>query len=271
MNIDILYEDNNLIVINKPAGIAVHPDLKSKEKTISDWFLEKYPKAKNVGEPMEIETKGGKKIKIIRPGIVHRLDKETSGALIIVKNQKTFKFIKDQFIKHQIQKVYQAFVYGFVSNPKASLFTNKRGLISSPIGRSANDIGKWTAGRGARLPLREAKTEYIILKKFKDKAKSNKVGSFDVFKETFRDEDFSFLEIYPQTGRTHQIRVHLRYLNHPIVSDPLYRGKKDLALGLKRLALHAKSITFQLPNGENKIIEASYPVDFKKAIDQYIK
>jgi 23S rRNA pseudouridine1911/1915/1917 synthase len=253
MNIKILYEDKDLLVINKPAGLSVHGDGKSNKPTVSDWVLDKYPKLKNIGEPFEIEVKGGKTQKISRPGIVHRLDRETSGVLIIAKNQKTFIFLKEQFKDHKIKKVYQAFVYGSVTDPRASLLTGKRGVVNVPIGRSPKDIRMWTAGRGAREPLREAITEYVILKKFKEKG-----------------EDFSFLEIYPKTGRTHQIRVHMRYINHPIVSDPLYRGTKELELGMKRLALHAKAITFLLPNGEIKTVEAPYSADFQRIVDKYV-
>jgi len=255
MNIKILYEDKDLLVINKPAGVSVHSNGKNTALTIADWIIETYPKIKKVGEPMEVEIKGGKKVKIYRPGIVHRLDKETSGVLIIAKNQKTFLFIKEQFMNHTIKKVYNTFVYGLVPDPKASLATNKRGVINSPIGRSTKDIRMWTAGRGARPPLREATTEYIVLNKFIDE----------------NEDKFSFLEIYPKTGRTHQIRVHLRYINYPVVSDSIYSGSKKLALGMKRLALHAKNITFNLPNGQIKTIEAPFPSDFKKVVDKYIK
>lgn len=254
MKIKILFEDDDLLVINKPAGISVHSNGRNNEPTVADWVIENYPTVKGVGEPMEVEVKGGEKVKIDRPGIVHRLDKETSGVLIITKNQKTFLFIKEQFMNHNIQKVYHTFVYGSVPNPKASLATNKRGVINSPIGRSTKDIRMWTAGRGARLPLREAKTEYIILNRFVDE----------------NEDNFSFLEIFPKTGRTHQIRVHLRYINHSVVSDSLYGGKKELALGMKRLALHARTITFDLLNGEKNTVEAPYPSDFKKVVDTYI-
>lgn len=271
MKIKILFEDENLLIINKPAGISVHSNGWTDDLTIADWVIETYPSIKKVGEPMEVEIKGGKKVKIYRPGIVHRLDKETSGVLMITKNQKTFDFLKEQFMNHTIQKVYHAFVYGSVPDPKASLATNKRGVINSPLGRSTKDIRMWTAGRGARPPLREALTEYSILKKFTDKEiKSDLVGLPDVSNEAFRDNNFSYLEVYPKTGRTHQIRVHLRYINYPIVSDPLYRGTKKLALGMDRLALHAKSITFNLPNGERQTVEAPFPNDFKKVIDTYI-
>jgi 23S rRNA pseudouridine1911/1915/1917 synthase len=262
MNIKILFEDKNVLVIDKPAGIMVHSDGKSKEKTIADWILSNYPSIKNVGEPFVVEREGGEKEKILRPGIVHRLDKETSGALLIAKNQKTFEVLKKQFQNHKVKKVYRAFVYGSVSDPKASLLTGKRGVINVPIGRSQRDISTYTAGRGAREPVRDAVTEYIILNKFTD--------TDDEIKKKEVSHQYTYVEAYPKTGRTHQIRVHMRYINHPIVSDPLYRGEKDLALGMKRLALHSYSITFYLPGGELKTVESPLPADFKKVIKTYI-
>lgn len=260
MKIKILYEDPNLMVLDKPAGIKVHADLaNSKTKTVSDFILDKYPKLKNVGEPIEVEAKGGKKIKIPKPGIVHRLDSETSGVLLVAKNQKTYEFLKSQFQNHSIKKVYNAFVYGFVSDPKASLLSGKRGIVDVPIGRSPRDIRMWTAGRGARAPLREAVTEYVVLNRFLD-SKNPKIKE---------DHQFSYIEVYPKTGRTHQIRVHMRYINHPIVSDPLYRGAKKKSLGFDRLALHARAITFKLPNGQDMTVEAPFPIDFKKAVSKF--
>ncbi|MDE2030741.1 MAG: RluA family pseudouridine synthase [Patescibacteria group bacterium] len=261
MKVPILFEDKNILVLNKPAGLAVHADAKSTdEETISDFIIAHDKSIAKVGEPMMIEYKG-EKVKIIRPGIVHRLDKETSGVLLVAKNQKTFELLKEQFQNHTIKKVYRAFVYGPVTDPKASLATGKRGIINVPIGRSPKDIRMWTAGRGARPPLREAVTEYIILNKFSDIVNS---------KSTV-EHQFTYIEAYPKTGRTHQIRVHMRYINHPVVSDPLYRGSKDMALGMKRLALHAFSITFRLPNGDTKTVEAPLPPDFKKVIKTYIQ
>jgi len=255
MNINILYEDKDVLVLNKKAGIAVHSDGKNKEKTIADWIMSEYPKMKNVGEPFLMERAGGKIEKIPRPGIVHRLDKETSGVLIIAKNQKTFAFLKEQFQNHQVQKTYRAFVYGSVPNPKASLATGKRGVINVPIGRSPKNFGAFTAGRGAKEPLREAITEYIILNKFSVVSEDGK-----------QKEDYTYIEAYPKTGRTHQIRVHMRFINHPVVSDPIYRGNKEMALGFDRLALHAISVSFKLLNGEQKTVIAPLPTDFKKVI-----
>ncbi len=259
MKIKILYEDKNILVLDKPAGVAVHADARTtREMTVADFILENYPSIKNVGEPMIIEH-AGKQVEIKRPGIVHRLDKETSGVLIVAKNQKSFELLKEQFQNHTIQKVYRAFVYGYVSDPKASLGTGKKGIINVAIGRSPKDIRMWTAGRGARPPLRDAVTNYIVLDRFTD---SKRVKSVE--------HQFSYVEVYPKTGRTHQIRVHMRYINHPVVSDPLYRGAKELALGMKRLALHAYSVTFKLPNGDSKTVEAPFPLDFKKTIKAYV-
>lgn len=261
MKIKILFEDKNILVLDKPSGISVHGDGKTKEKTISDWLLLNYPSIKNVGESLLVEKGGGLTEKILRPGIVHRLDKETSGVLLVAKNQKTFLFLKEQFQNHKIKKVYRAFVYGFVSDPKASLATGKRGIINAPIGRSSKDIRAYTAGRGARSPLRDAVTEYIILNKFTDTKKEEQKKN--------QEHQFTYIEAYPKTGRTHQIRVHMRYINHPVVSDPLYKGSKDKSLGIDRLALHAYSITFTMPNGETKIIESPLPLDFRKIIKNY--
>ncbi len=258
MKIKILYEDKNLMVIDKPAGVSVHGDGKTKEKTIADWVISNYPSLKNVGEPMILDS--GKKLE--RPGIVHRLDKETSGCLIIAKNKKTFEFLKDQFQNHQVKKIYKAFVYGYVKDPLASLLTGKRGVINAPIGRSPVDIRSYTAGRGAREPLRDALTEYLVLNRFTDTKFTEKKKQVE--------HQFSYIEAYPKTGRTHQIRVHMRYINHPIVSDPIYRGSKDLALGMNRLALHSSSITFMMPNGELKSVVSPLPTDFKKVIKEYL-
>lgn len=251
------------MVIDKPAGISVHRDahISKKEKTISDWVLENYPKIKNVGEPMEIEYKG-ESMKILRPGIVHRLDKETSGVLIIAKNQKSFLSLKKQFQNHEVKKVYHAFVYGSVKDPKASLITGKRGVINVPIGRSPIDIRAFTAGRGAKEPIREAITEYIVLNRFTDtKNKEKKIN---------QEHQFSYVEVYPKTGRTHQIRVHMRYINHPVVSDPIYRGSKEMALGMDRLALHALSITFKNIKGEVITVQSPLPKDMKEVVKKYL-
>ncbi|MEA2112965.1 MAG: RluA family pseudouridine synthase [Patescibacteria group bacterium] len=239
--IKILFEDENVLVINKPANLVVHADGKTNEVNLCDWILKNYPKLENVGEPLILQDpnladgRGGKEIR--RPGIVHRLDRETSGVLIIAKTQESFLNLKQQFKNKQIEKKYRTFVWGEVKN--------KEGVIDRPIGRSSKDFRQWSAQRGARGKLREATTEYKVLKK---------------------NKEFSFLEINLKTGRTHQIRVHMKAFNYPVVGDRLYAPKREYALGFERVALHAFSIEFILLNKEKVKVEAPFPDDFEKAL-----
>lgn len=250
--IKILYEDENLLVINKPAGLVVHSDGKSKEETVSDWVLKNYPQTKGVGEPLYLNQKlkisptkifkenlsGQENQNVIhRPGIVHRLDRQTSGVLVIAKNQETFLFLKKEFQSRAVEKTYLAFVYGEIKNDK--------GKIERPIARSRHDFRQWSAQRGARGKQRDAITEYRVINK---------------------TEEVSYLEVKPKTGRTHQIRVHLKAINHPVVCDKLYAPKREPLLGFNRLALHAQKISFRAPQNKFIEIEAPLPSDFKQAI-----
>ncbi len=242
MKIPILYEDKDVVVINKPAGLIVHADGKTKEKTLVDWLLKKIPKIKNVGEPL-ILSDG---TKILRPGIVHRIDKDTTGALVIAKNKDAYEFLKEQFQERKVHKVYQAFVYGNLKDD--------RGMINRPIGKSPSDFRKWSAQRGARGEMREALTYYRVLKK---------------------TDALTFIEVVPKTGRTHQIRVHFKAIDHPIVKDALYAPEFSLKqknqLGFKRMALHARELEITLPSGKLLKIVAPYPEDFEKAIKKLHK
>lgn len=236
----ILYEDEDVLVINKPSGLVVHGDGRTKEKTLADWVLEKYPETENVGEPIRIESrdKSQETRIIIRPGIVHRLDRDTSGVMLVAKNQKSFESLKDQFKNHRIIKKYEAFVLGKVKEVE--------GVIDRPIARSKNDFRKWSAQRGSRGEQREAITKYKVISE---------------------NNEYSFLEVMPETGRTHQIRVHMKAINHPLVGDSLYAGKKENSLGFDRTALHSKEVTFTSINGEKHTILAPYPDDFEKAMN----
>ena len=167
---------------------------------------------------------------------------------------------KKQFQKQRVKKTYRALVYGHMAEPRASLASGKKGIINVPIGRSSRKMGSFTAGRGAKEPLKEAITEYIILSKFFDTEDKNE--------QKKAEHQFTYLEVYPKTGRTHQIRVHLRHLNHPVVSDRVYKGKKEMALGINRLALHSLSITFKSLDGEEKTILAPLPPDFEKVVKE---
>ena len=234
-DIEIIYEDDNVLAVNKPAGLVVHSDGRTKEPTLSDWVLGHYPQTKDVGESIVLSD--GSDIK--KYGIVHRLDRETSGVILIAKNQDTFLFLKRQFQDRKIKKVYRAIVYGNLKS--------ERGTVDKPIGRSKGDFRKWTTGSGIRGTARDAITEFKVLVRWRS---------------------FSYLEIYPKTGRTHQIRVHLKSIGHPVMCDRLYAPKKECALGFSRVALHALSVDFALRGGNRLKLEAPLPDDFKHAVEQ---
>jgi 23S rRNA pseudouridine1911/1915/1917 synthase len=256
---DILYEDKDFVAVNKPAGLVVHDDGKQlamttnakgkavtakKEPVLTDWVLKKYPKMKKVGEPI-VMTNG---TVIDRPGIVHRLDRGTSGVIVIAKNQKSYAALKEQFQARSVTKKYLAFVYG--------QFEDKYGTVNRPMGRSKNDFRKWSAQRGARGELRPAETWYTVL--------GSSLGLDD---GTGRrsGNGYSYIEVEPKTGRTHQIRVHMKAINHPVVCDSLYAPERPCALGFGRTALHAHALTFHKMNGEAVTVTAPIPADFKKA------
>jgi 23S rRNA pseudouridine1911/1915/1917 synthase len=239
MEIPILFENDEVVVINKPAGLLVHAAPAShgdKKSTLVDWILLKYPDSAGIGEPQ-----GG----IERPGIVHRLDEDTSGVLVIAKTQPSFEHLKQQFQDRQTEKEYHAFVWGH--------FKEASGIVDEPIGRNANDFRRWHAGRGARGEMREAVTKWQAVRQFIDE----------------NNEQFSFMHLFPKTGRTHQLRVHMKYLQRPIVADGLYGPTKPAALGFQRLALHARKISFFGLAGESVTVEAPYPEDFQAALEKY--
>jgi 23S rRNA pseudouridine1911/1915/1917 synthase len=236
----ILYENTDFLVINKPAGLVVHGDGKHVEPTVMDWFLEHYPESKDVGEPMEIEFEG-ETIPVERSGIVHRIDRDTSGCLLLAKNQETFEYLKQQFQDHTIKKKYVAVVYGWIKND--------RGIIDEPLGRSTSNIRAWTTKRGARGVLRPAITRYVIHKRFE-----------------YQGEKYTVVDLYPQTGRTHQLRVHMLYLGHPMVADPLYASSKDSLLPITRTALHAERVSLLDMNNKEIEITAPLPADLAKIV-----
>lgn len=237
----IIFENEHLLVIDKPTGLLVHPDGKRDEYSLVDWILKNRPEMAGVGEPLKMEYKG-EDLVIDRPGIVHRLDRETSGVMILAKDQKTYEHLKSQFQDHTIRKEYIAIVSGYVE---------PRGIINAPIGRHARDIRIWKAGRGARGVLRDAVTRYVTQKKLIDKA-GNK---------------YAVVTLLPETGRTHQLRVHMKLIQHPIIGDGLYAPKTVGMLGFNRTALHARKITFKDINNKEYSIEAELPADFKKILN----
>ena len=236
--LNILYEDKDIVAVDKLAGIVVHPDGKSKGPFLTDWIIKNYPKTKNVGEAVDTKEYGI----IERPGIVHRLDRDTSGVILIAKTKKGHACLKDQFQNRTLTKKYLAFVYGEIKD--------QYGIINRPIGRSPKDFRRWSATRGARGEMRDAETWYTTLAK--------RAG-------------YSFVEVEPKTGRTHQIRVHFKAINHPIVCDGLYASEKlseTSNLGFERNALHAYSIEFTNCAGKKVLVKAPIPADFKSAFEE---
>lgn len=233
--IKVLYEDDDVLVIDKPARLLVHADGSSDEKTLVDWLMDNYPTINNVGEPQIL--KDGSQIN--RPGIVHRLDRDTSGVMIIAKNDNSFANLKSQFKNRQIKKAYLALCHDPFKDPKAS------GVIDLPIGRSPADFRRWSAQPGARGQLREAKTEYFLLEQV---------------------DGYSLLFCQPHTGRTHQIRAHLKAIHHPIVCDQLYAGKKPCIKSINRQALHARALTWFDNNGAARQVLADLPADLEQAL-----
>lgn len=221
--LDIVFEDNYLIVINKPAGIVVHPGAGNKSGTLVNALLFHY---KN------LSTVSG----VTRPGIVHRLDKDTTGLLVVAKDDRTHRKLQGQFLSKEIQRTYQSLVWGVP--------LQKEGVIESFISRSRKDRKKMVASSSQG---KEAITNYKLLKDFKYLA---------------------LLELKLNTGRTHQIRVHLNHINMPIFGDAVYNGRKSQLRRLPshlqkrgaailnkigRQALHAKELSFIHPNNLNKI------------------
>lgn len=241
MDIEILFENDDVLVINKPAGVMVHEDGHNEGETVVDWFLSRVPEARGVGEPQ----KNNKGEEMERSGVVHRLDAETSGVLILAKTGEAYEHLKKQFHDRLTRKEYRAFVYGHMRE--------NWGTIDRPIGRSAKDFRLRSAQRGAKGTLREAVTDWECIGK----------GEYE-------GEPFSYVKLKPKTGRTHQLRVHLKAIDRPIICDRLYAGAKPESsnnLGLSRLALHAHELEIVLPDGEQKRFVAPLPQELLDAGD----
>ncbi len=231
-DIDILYEDEHMLVVNKPAGLAVHEDGRSTDPVLTDWVRKERPGMIGVGEHMMLQNG----VSIDRPGVVHRLDRDTSGVIVLAKTQEAFLALKAQFHDRTTEKLYHAIVWGELREPT--------GTIDRPIGRSKKDFRLWTTGPATGKKVRSATTRYTVI---------------------VAGKGFSYIAVEPKTGRTHQIRVHMKAIGHPVVCDLRYAPKKGCALGLSRLALHARSISLIHPTGEQMTFEAPVPEVFLKA------
>ncbi len=235
MNPQILYEDDEIVAIAKVAGVMTHPDGHSTDETLSDWFARAYPASAEVGETQRL--KDG--TEIARPGVVHRLDRDTSGVLVFAKTPESHARLKAAFQDRKAKKTYLAIVYGELKEEK--------GVIDFAIGRSNKDFRLRSAQPKAKGLLREALTRYQVI---------DSIGTH------------SLVKMMPETGRTHQIRVHLKAVHHPVVCDPLYAPGRPCDMGLVRLGLHAYSLEVPLASGRT-LITAPVPADMEKAISLF--
>jgi len=215
MNIPIIYENDDLVVVNKPAGLLSHP-VTDEKNTLIDLMKAKYPKAK----------------------LVHRLDKDTTGLMVVAKNEKTYQWLKSQFLNREIHKKYLALVHGILKD--------KKGIIAKSISKSRKRRGSQTIAPIGRM--REALTRYTAIKEFKN---------------------YSLLEVSPETGRTHQIRVHLASIGHPLAGDEKYKFKRQPKIqGLNRQFLHASYLQFQLSDGKIMEFKSELPEELNKVLEK---
>lgn len=216
--IDIVYEDKYLLIINKESGMVTHPAPGHYTGTLVNALLYKYN--------LEGDTN--------RPGIVHRLDKDTSGLMVVAKDSKTLELLSDMMKHKKVKRHYLALVEGIINH--------ETGTIDAPIGRDVHDRQKMAV---TDQNSKEAITHFKVLKRYKDK---------------------TLIECILDTGRTHQIRVHMKYINHPVVNDPLYNKKKGDDFGQM---LHSKSIEFTHPiTGEHIYFEKEPPKEFIEKLEE---
>ena len=244
--LEIIYQDENIIAVNKPAGVNVHPDEHHKSGALIQELAEKFPEIKEVGD------------NYLRPGVVHRLDKDTSGILIVARNQDAFYYLKSQFKERKIKKTYLALVYD-----KLGKRAHEKGIIDLALGRSAKTPILRVAKGKTRGKLKEAITEYKIIRYFNFK----NCGKTLFPQGKLSSSQFTLVEVYPKTGRTHQIRAHFKAIGHPIVCDRLYGGKQYFCpFGLKRHFLHAFSLEFTNLDGARLKLEADLAEDLQKML-----
>lgn len=229
----VIFENEDILAVNKPAGLMVHGDGKNTDPTLCDWLINLYPQIEGVGESLMLVD--GREIK--RPGIVHRIDRWTSGILLVAKNKEAHAYLKKQFQDREIKKTYYCFCHGH--------FKETFGTINAPLGRSKGDSRQYTTPAKARGEMREAVTYFEVEK---------------------QNKEVAYVKVMPKTGRTHQIRAHMVHIGHPIVGDNVY-SKRESLLGFKRMALHAFSVTFKTLDGVEKTLEAPLPEDFKEALN----
>lgn len=218
MDINIVYEDNDLMIINKPSGLVVHPGAGNYDNTLVNGLLNYTNNLSSVDD--------------VRPGIVHRLDKDTSGLMVVAKNNNAHELLSEMFKKHEVKRTYYALLCGVVPFNK--------GTIDVPIKKDDTKFDRMVASENGK----EAITHFEVLKRYKD---------------------YTLVKLNLETGRTHQIRVHMAYMGYPVYNDPVYNNKKTSDFGQ---FLHSKEIDFIQPiTGKKLHFECELPKEFKDFID----
>ncbi|MGD6816249.1 RluA family pseudouridine synthase [Metabacillus sp. 113a] len=225
MNLDVYYEDSDVLVVNKPKGMVVHPAPGHVTGTLVNGLM---------AHCNDLSGING----VMRPGIVHRIDKDTSGLLMVAKNDLAHESLVDQLVEKSVTRRYKALVHGNISHDQ--------GTVNAPIGRDKQDRQSMTV---TRENSRDAVTHFKVLDRYKD---------------------FTYIECQLETGRTHQIRVHMKYIGYPLAGDPKYGPRKTLSL--EGQALHAGVLGFNHPRtGEYMEFEAPLPEFFSKLLTQLEK
>ena len=229
--LDIVYEDEDIIVVNKPPGMVVHPAYGHRTGTLVNAVLAHCPDLAGVGDDL-------------RPGIVHRLDKDTSGLIIVAKNDSARRHLQRQFKRREVKKVYVALLEGHLEPV--------RGVIEAPIGRDKKRRKRMAVVEGGR----EARTEYRVMEYFTDRTGT-------------RSRSYTLVEAEPKTGRTHQVRVHFASIGHPLAGDPVYGFRKQRLSLLRRQFLHAQTLGFRLPGSDEYIeLTAELPDDLRVVLEE---
>lgn len=221
MNLDIVYEDDDIMVINKPSGLVVHPGSGNKNNTLVNGLLDYTNNLSDInGEE--------------RPGIVHRLDKDTSGLMLVAKSNKAHQILTEDFANHRVKREYYALIKG--------VFPHNTAIIDAPIGRDEKNRKKMCV---TAKNSKKAITNLTVLKRY---------------------QDYTLIKLNLETGRTHQIRVHMAYIGYPIVNDPLYNNKNATSFGQ---FLHSKTITFIHPITKKEMhFESDLPKEFQDFLDK---
>lgn len=241
-DLQVIYDDNDILVINKPAGWVVHEGAGETGETVSDWFVKNYP------EVMDHQWED-----LTRIGIIHRLDKDTSGSMVLAKSPEVLAELQSQFKDRTTKKIYKAIVYGIPNEKEGRVETF---LGRHPKRRQEQAVLPIQHGEAAR---REAVTDYEVENTY-----------------FFKTQPISLIKFSPKTGRMHQLRVHAKYLGTPILGDQTYTIKpaKRLSkeLGLHRQLLHAESLEFRHPTQHKRVtFVATLPADFKELLTRLAK